>query len=267
MRTLLLLATAGTLAAIPCAAAAQVVVTSSAVLERQADAGERYEGRIELTNSSSTQQEARLYKTDYTATADGRVSYEPAASRGRSNASWVTLSTPAVTLPPGGRTTVTYVVTVPAGQQLSGTYWSMIMVEGVDRAAEAAAASGAKAAVAIRTALRYGVQVATHVGADSKVLVAFDSVRAASEGQQRALSYDFVNTGERATRLRMSVELFGADGRPVRRLEQQRGLLYPGNSARQRFDFGALPAGTYTAIVTADAGSDEMIGAQYTLRF
>lgn len=259
-----------TLATLPQASTAQVILTSNPLLQRTAAAGERYEGKIELTNSSKVPQEAKLYQTDYSSTADGRTGYGPPGSSPRSNAAWVSLSASRVMIPAGGKATVTYVVTVPTVTSLAGTYWSMLMVEAIDRADEGAGLSrdASGPGMAIRSKIRYGVQVATHVGAASPIRIAFDSVKASTEANsERILSFDFVNAATRAAQLLMTVELFSADGKPVRKLEQQRGLLYPGHSARQRFVFGKLPAGTYTAIVTADAGGDEMFGAQYTLRF
>jgi hypothetical protein len=246
-------------------AEAQLILTSGAIHERQARTGEQYEGRIEVTNSSAVPQRARVYQTDQYASADGRIGYPAAGSAPRSNASWVTFGPSEIVVPPGGNAAITFAVRVPTGPSIEGTYWSMIMIEGVDSARTGEAA--ARARVGIKTVMRLGVQIATHIGESGTVRIAFDSVRASSSGGQRQLFYDFANTGTRATRLLMSVELFDSSGRPIRKLEQQRGLLYPGNSARQRFDFGALPPGQYTAIVTADGGSDLLFGAQYTLRF
>lgn len=249
-------------------AAAQLAVTTNAAHERAARPSERYQGTIEILNTTSTPQEARLYQTDYRTWADGRSEFGPPARSRRSNARWITFAPARLIVPPHGRAVATYTVTVPSTPSLSGSYWSIIMVEGLSSTAlESSSPSAQRVQVGIEPRIRFGVQVATHVGGEASVRIAFDSVRAVVDSGQHVLQYDFVNTGDRAVRLLMSVELFTLDGRPLRKLEQQRGLLYPETSARQLFRFGTLPAGEYRALVTADAGGDEVFGAQYTIRF
>lgn len=264
MKLPLLLAAAASLAIVPHAAAAQIILTSASVHEQHAQPGDEYTTQIELANPSAIAQRVRIYQTDHFAFADGRVAYPHPGTTKRSNARWISAGPAEVVVPPSGKTTVRVRVRVPAEPGLSGTYWSMVMIEGSGDDSEA---SGSRRNVGVRTVLRLGVQLATHVGGPADVRIAFDSVRASSVEGHRRLSYDFLNTGVQAARLLMSLELFDGAGRVVRKLEQQRGLLYPGNSARQSFDLGLLPAGAYTAVVTADGGADEVFGAQYTVRF
>jgi hypothetical protein len=75
-----------------------------------------------------------------------------------------------------------------------------------------------------------------------------------------------VNTGEQADRLELRVELFDAEGAPAGRLTSTRGLVYPGSSIHQRFDLGQLAPGTYRALLVVDTGSDDVFGAEYTIR-
>jgi hypothetical protein len=75
------------------------------------------------------------------------------------------------------------------------------------------------------------------------------------------------NAGERAYRPNLWIELYDAAGTLRGRMEQQRGLLYPGTSLKQHFSFGALPAGEYKAVVFADTGDDTVSAAQYKLTF
>ena len=253
------------------AAQAQIAVLSSAVAEREARPGETYEGQLLLRNTSSEPQEAKLYQTDFFFAADGRAKYSTPGETPRSNAKWVTLAQTTVTIPPGVTIPVAYTVGVPAGgPALKGSYWSMVMVEPIPRDAAESVRGGAPARgkVGLDTRVRYGIQVATHLGASGASRVAFDSVRTVSHPTgQRDFRFDFVNTGERALRLSFTLELYSSAGALVAKREQQRGLLYPGTSARQLFELGVLPPGVYKAVIVADGGGDEVFGGQYTLRF
>jgi hypothetical protein len=63
------------------------------------------------------------------------------------------------------------------------------------------------------------------------------------------------------------VELYDAAGALRGRREQQRGLMYPGTSVRQRFLFDTLPAGSYKAVIFADTGDDAVFATEYKLEF
>lgn len=252
---------AALLLALPAALPAQVSVISSTLEERQAAPGEQYTGTVRVRNTSGQPQQARVYQTDYRFLADGRTFYEQPGAEARSNAAWVRFSPSTLTLAPGEEAAVTYTVSVPAGGGVRGSYWSVLMVE----TAQPQPARAAQRGVGITPAIRYAVQVATHVG-QAERRIALERARLTGEAGSRALEVDVVNTGAQADRLELRVDLFDAEGTPAGRLSSSRGLVYPGTSIHQRFEFPALPAGTYRALLVVDTGSDEVFGAEYTLR-
>jgi hypothetical protein len=266
MRVLRLLS-AAVLGFAPATLPAQIVVTSSAVVERAAAPGESWSGTIGLRNPTDRPYEARVYLTDYGFSADGATRYSAPGTTPRSSAGWTVVSPSRVTVPAGGQASVAYTVSVPRGAALSGTYWSMVMVETAapEPPAGAAARRDARVQVGVRTAMRYGVQLSTTVRGTGTPRAAFASPRAAVHGGRRTLGFDVVNDGEVAYRPRLRLELFDGEGNPRGRWEAARGLMYPGTSVRQSFDLGALPAGRYQAMVVADAGGESVFGARYTL--
>lgn len=256
---------------LPGAASAQIAIISESVLERPAAPGESYTGVIHLRNSSAEPHDARVYQTDYLFYADGKNIFGIPGSAPRSNARWVTFTPDYVTVPAGQTVSVQYSVVVPeGGSPLVGTYWSMLMVETVAPGSpESEQQAGAQPQLGLRTTMRYGTQIVTHVGDTGLMDLAFDNVAAtpARNADGANLSLDVTNTGERGARARMTLELYDAAGNLVRKLEQQRGLLFPGTSFRQHFQLGSLPSGRYKAVVLADAGGDEIFGGEYTLTF
>lgn len=247
---------------------AQVAIIGSAIHEREASPGESYEGTVMVENTTAAQQVVRVYQTDYHFHADGRSSFDAPGTAARSNATWVTLSSSEATILPGERARLKYRVAVPGPgtDSLRGTYWSVIMVEG---AGQGSAGVGAPESDAMLTAtVRHAIQVATHIVGTGSPLVEFSEPSiAVGPDSGRTLQVDLSNDGGRAHRLEIVLELFTDDGAPVATLRSSRGLLYPGSSLRQHFALGVLPAGTYRALVVADAGGDAVFGAQYTLRF
>jgi hypothetical protein len=245
-------------------AQAQVGVVGSSIEEHEAAPGDRYEGTILLRNFSAQAQPVRIYQTDYRFSADGTSHFDTAGTTARSNARWLVPSTTSIVLPAGSDVTLSYVVTVPAVDSLRGTYWSALMIEGAPSAPPAAA----NRQVALGSVVRYAVQIATHLKAPGarRVRLTRQGFAPDSVGKP-ALDMVVENAGERAYRPLLWVELYDAAGTLRARTEQQRGLLYPGCSLRQRFTFAKLPAGEYKAVIFADTGDETVLATQYKLTF
>ncbi len=261
----LLLPLLALLAALP--ARAQITVVGSAVEERAAAPGATYTGTIRVRNTGRETEEARVYLADYSFQADGRTAYAAPGSLPRSSAAWVAFSPSSLRLAPGAEASVGYTVTVPAGADLRGTYWTMLMVEGIAHGSPASTArSNARVQVGIQPSVRYGVQIATTLEGTGTPSVRFAGTRAFGRGAEKLLELDLGNAGDVAYRPEIRVELYDEAGRPAGTFSSKRGLLYPGTSLRQTFELGALPAGTYQALVVADTGGEEVFGAQYRLK-
>ena len=245
-------------------ASAQIAVMTNTVEERTAVPGEKYAGTILVRNLTSQTQPVRVYQSDYTFFADGTSHFEAPGTAGRSNAKWITPSASNALIPPDGELTVSYTVQVPVSDTLRGTFWSTVMVEAAVNPPRAA--SGRQ--VSLGSVTRYAVQIATHVSGTGTSMIGFGNQHSLSEADgSRSLEVDVSNVGERAYRPLLWVELYDAMGSVRAKLQQQRGLLYPGTSLRQKFVLGKLPAGDYKAAVFADAGDDATFAAQYKLHF
>lgn len=249
---------------LPRVLSAQIAVLGSTVEETVASPGEKYSGTIVVKNLTSTAQPVRIYQSDYTFFADGTSHFDSAGSVRRSNASWVRPAVSSMIIPAASEMSVAYTVRVPALDTLRGTYWSTIMVE----AAPSNPRAGQGRQVGLGSIMRYSIQVAVHIARPASTKVSFDkqTVATASDGS-RALAVEVSNVGERGYRPKMWIEIYDARGTLAARVEQQRGLLYPGTSLLQKFALGRLPSGTYKAVVFADAGEDTLFAAQYKLTF
>lgn len=246
---------------------AQIAVVANTVDEHAAAPGEAYSGTLRLRNPDREPREARLYLADYTFSADGRSTFAAAGTLPRSSARWVSFAPARVRLGPGEEATVGYTVTVPDGAAHSGTYWTVLMVEGIDPVlAGAASRPRARVQVGVRTAVRYAVQLATTIEGTGTAEVRFVSARAFADTTGKVLELEVSNPGTLAYRPELRVELFDAAGNRAGTFSAQRGLVYPGTSIRQRFELGRLPAGDYQALVVGDAGGAEVFGAQYRLK-
>ena len=250
--------------AIPSVAQAQISVLTSTVEEKEATKGETYTGRIVISNPTTAPQSVRIFQTDYAFKADGTTNYDDAGSLTRSNAKWVSPQMERVVVPPRSEVTVPYTVKVPQNDSLRGTYWSMIKVQAAETAPPAVSGSQ----VGIGQVIEYGIQVATHIGTTGTRTIKFEKPTAGHDSTGSAtLDLDVVSTGERGVRPKFSAEVYDATGAVKAKAAQTRGLVYPGTSFKQHFDFGKLPAGTYKVVVFADTGAEQVFASQFTIVF
>ncbi len=252
---------------------AQVSVIGELSQDKDAKPGDTYSGSILVRNDTNEPQEAKIYQTDYTFQSDGTNNYGEAGTLPRSNARWIAFSPSYLKIPPQGTMAVNYTVTVPkdaGGKALIGTYWSMLMVEGIQKgSAESSVPSkDNKAQMGIMQTIRYGIQIASTITNTGSKKVRFVGAKVVTKPDgKRALQIDIENTGEIGMRPDVSVEFFNAQGSSVGKFPGVKYRLYPGTSVRQLIDVSAISQGSYKVLVAVDAGGDDIFGAQYTLKF
>ncbi|MFE8034074.1 hypothetical protein [Thiohalocapsa marina] len=249
----------------PDGAHAGVIVQSDMTQEHRAQPGERYRGTIVLRNPGDTTAEAKLYQTDYGFDAEGRNDYGPPGQLPRSNAGWISLTREVVTVPPKGTERIDYEVKVPSGDQLSGTYWSMLMVEPIPETSRESAADLPEGTTSVTQLLRFGIQLVTHIGSSGETALVFSNPQLVKENGKRLFAIDVENTGQRWLRPSLWLELYSQSGNPVGKFEGAATRLYPGTSARFRIDLGETPDGNYLGLVAADGTGDNLFGANVEL--
>lgn len=251
-------------------AAAQILVYGSLSRDRNVEPGTTYEEVVEVHNTSDLTQQVRLFLTDYRFAADGSNLYPEAGSTDRSNASWVAFAPPVATVPAGQTLPVTLTIRVPDDVDGPGTYWSMLMVEPIARGSAESTLEPAgpdEIQYGVLERVRYGVQVATHVGvAEAAAEIVDVTLQDGSDGA-RSLTADVANTGDRMIDGPVYLDLFDAAGSALGRIEGSSARIYPGTSFRHRVDLSSLEPGAYEALLVIDGGEAGVFGAQYTLDF
>ncbi|QVL51027.1 MAG: hypothetical protein KFB96_11825 [Thiocapsa sp.] len=246
---------------------AGIIFEGSMTQEKTAQPGERYRGTFVLRNTESSPAEAKLFQTDYTFSADGNNEFGERGKSQRSNANWVSLSRELVSIPANGIERIDYEVTVPTGQGagFSGTYWSLIMVELIDKASRESAQERPEGAAQINQITRYGVQVVTHIGRAGSVGLSFANPQIIKKEENRLFAIDVENSGQRWLIPSLSLELYSQEGSAMGKFQGPATRLYPGTSARFEMDLGQVPNGKYLGLVVADGTGDNLFGANVEL--
>ena len=253
-------------------AVGQISVIGELSYDRQVKPGEVYEGSLTLRNESDVPQEAKVYQTDYLFHADGTNLYADPGSTPRSNAKWITFSPSDVVLPPHATAPVTYRVSVPRDSlgTLQGSYWSMLMIEGIPSGSPESSLpqDRAKKVMGIIQSIRYGVQIASHVEHSGKKEIRFMDAKLVQGNEGgKVFQLDIENIGNVGMRPDVRVELYNQQGDLKGKYAGIKYRLYPGTSTRQLIELDKDLQGDYKALVIVDDGGDDIFGAQYTLEF
>jgi hypothetical protein len=243
--------------------AGEITVVGSLLREAELQPGGKAEGAILVRNTDDVPHEVLVYLRDYRFTADGRNDYDDPGTLERSNSAWVKVSPGTLHLAPGEATSVWYTMEPPADASLEGSYWSMLMIE---PAPEPEPVGAAPRSIAVRTVVRYGVQLVAHVGGEDAGVLSFDRFDLARADGRTTLALDVANAGARMLSPKVWAEVFDASGTSLGRFTAHgQPALLPGCSSRLAVDLTGLPDGSYTALVVADAGDDRVFGAQVAL--
>jgi hypothetical protein len=155
---------------------------------------------------------------------------------------------------------------VPAERALSGTYWSLLMVEDAAPSGPAPDDRGQPdLQVGLKSVLRYGIQIVTDIGNTGTRKVRFENARLQSAQGRCLFSIDVENVGESWLRPVMSAELFDASGKRAGQFKGAQVRIFPGTSVRVNIDFGFVQKGRYKAVIIADNGDEHIFGTQVGL--
>lgn len=247
---------------------AGVSIVGGLTHQKKAEPGETYKGSIIINNTNDQPQEVKIYQTDYCFRFDGTNDYGLPGKLERSNADWLSFSPRRLIILPKETAKVNYTIKVPNDLNLVGTYWSMIMVEGIPKGSrESSQPEKDKTKVGITQIMRYAIQMITHIGNSGERRLKFLETKLLREKEKRFLQVDMENIGQRWLRPFLWAELYDENGRYIGRFEGRRKRIYPGTSVRYTVDLTNVPEGTYKALVVADSGGDYIFGANYTLKF
>lgn len=245
-------------------AKAGIAVVGPLTYENTAQPGETYQGSILVRNDANEPAEAKIYQTDYLFNADGTSEYGEPGKNARSNATWLSYSPKRIIVPAHDTTKVNFVVRVPSDKPLIGTYWSILMVEGIGKGSiESTLSDKNHPHLGIQAVLRYGIQIVTTIGDTGSSTLTFKDPRFLNEQGSMFLQVDIVNTGEQWLRPAFMVELYHAEGGLVQKFEGDKLRIYPGTSVRHKIKLGNLTNGKYKVLVVADCGGAKVFGGVY----
>lgn len=226
-------------------------------------AGDTIRGEIKLHNSESTDQEVKIYQTDLLYNFEDYTFYDEPITHSRSNANWIQYSPKTVIVRANENRFVQYEIIIPKSDTLVGTYWSVLMIEGVDPIEPDKSGE-----LNISTVTRYAIQMITEIDNKGIGELTFLNPTLIIEGDKFFLAVDIVNTGQHYISPIVSMELFDDNGKSVAVIQTPKKGLYPKTSARFRLDLeGIENKKTYQGLIIADGSGEDVFGLEYVLYF
>ncbi|TAK31889.1 MAG: hypothetical protein EPO28_18050 [Saprospiraceae bacterium] len=224
--------------------------------------GQVYKGTIELQNTENSPQTLKIYKRDYKFYYTGEAIYDPPASHARSNAQWIDLSPSYMELKGMEKTIIKYEIAVPASAaNLTGTLWSVIMVEGVNTIDTSSLDKGFN----VQTVIRYAIQIATDIEDTGVANLKFLNVGLNQAENERGIKIDVENVGERLLFPEMTLELFDEKGNAAGVFKSDKRRIYPGTSISFNLDVGEVKPGSYKALLLANCSDEDIFGVNITI--
>ncbi|MHC1689900.1 MAG: hypothetical protein AB9833_03615 [Bacteroidales bacterium] len=251
------------LAFFPLSSSASVEVLGSLKHVHNGKPGDVITGEIKIQNNDNTEQEVKVYQTDLLYNLEENTFYDEPGSHKRSNAPWIQFSPKTVILKAKEIRTIQYEITLPQTDTLKGTYWSVIMVEGV-----VPIDPSQKGTLSIRTVTRYAIQIISEIADKGRGELKFLEPTLITEGGNLFLAIDLINNGDHYIAPEVSIEVFDEAGTSVKTVTIPRKGLYPTTSSRFKFDLAGLPAKkNYQLMIVAAGQENDVFGLEYTLYF
>jgi len=250
-----------TISLLPLFVNAGIQVLGKMIYKNTAQKGETYSIVIKVNNRGYDDQEVHIYQTDYLYDYTGNSFYNEPGTHARSNAQWIDYSPKTIILKGNEKQSVLLEVTVPQSDTLVGTFWSLIMVEGITPIDP-----NAKGQLNIHESIRTAIQIVTNIGNTGTGELEFQNPGIVTEDDKLFFDFVLLNTGQRLISPDVSMELFDAQtGESIKVLKAPRNGMYPTTSTKWRFALDGIPKKTYKAVIVADGAGDDVFGLEYTL--
>lgn len=225
--------------------------------------GDVYKGEIKIHNSDDLDQEVRIYQTDLLYNFEDFTFYDEPVTHNRSNAKWMQYSPKTVIVKGNETIYIQYEISIPKSDTIKGTYWSVLMIEGVipiepDQPGQ----------LNITTVTRYAIQIVTEIADKGIGELEFLEPTLITVDDQLFLAIDIVNTGDHYIVPEVSIELFDEAGESVKVIKAPKKGLFPTTSARFRFNLEGIEGEkTYQTLIIAAGQDEDVFGIEYTLYF
>ena len=232
--------------------AAKVLINNGLTHIHSGKQGQVIKGMIQVKNAGAQPEKILIYQNGLVQTCDEKSEFVPVDRQVRGMGKWLETNTVEKLIQPDETFEIFYTISIPRDSSLSGSYWSVVMVEVAEPVTIEATNK-----FSIGSKIRYAIQIITDVGEmefpklDFEK-VAFKPVQAANKVIQAKLK----NIGKFMVVPKLLLEVYGKDGQKIITLESVSQKIYPFTCKDFEIEIKGLTSGKYDAILVADYGQD-----------
>jgi hypothetical protein len=233
---------------------ASIVIINGLTHAHPIQAGAAFTGKVIVRNDGAKEVRFVVYKQDLRfQCSESYIQYTDANSHSNSLGKWIETNVEEKVLAPAEQYTLFYTIRIPSTLDSAGSYWTMLMIEGVDPVREETTNNG----VVVGSKVRYGVQVIADVGVVESPQLSFSDAQILSNPvNTKYLSAKIQNIGKFSTSVKINLEIYNAEGKKTKTIEGLSRRIYPANCNQFDIDLSTLPKGKYEAVLVADNGKD-----------
>ncbi len=244
---------------------ANIRLISNLTHEYRALPGEKYSGKLVIANNGSETAVVKLYLKDYRFDAEGHTYFLQPGTIKRSNADWIKLSKNIISIPGKACKKIYYNVEIPCNNQITGTYWSMLMVEPHCGEAQKPLSVNKDYMIGINQNFRYGIQIVADATNTAKNNLKFENPRITKKDEHYIFEVDFINKGERWLTPEVWLDIYNNKGEKINRYYGRKLRIYPTTSVCQQIELDNIKPGSYKTVLIADNGDNAVFGSRYDL--
>lgn len=226
--------------------------------------GSNAQTSFRVINRTNQSQQMTVYQTDYSFKSDGSNEFLSPGSHPRSNAEWLNFSPRQFTIKPGMKMNIDVSVNVP-NKQLTGSYWSILMVEYIDSGNNNPNADDINDQTGLTVKRRQGIQIRTHFSGTGEMKARYFNQQIRSENGKLFFDVDMENIGTLYFSGNFWIEFFDSRGKSVSKVSLERKSIYPDCSVRFSADVSHLKSGKYTALCVYDTLKNKVFGGKYQI--
>jgi hypothetical protein len=237
----------------------QIVVNSKLKQIYKASPGQKIVGSVQVTNSSEESCDCRFYTQDMVALVDGKYEYLEGGTLPRSASSWIKFHQDTIAIPSKVQGEVSYTLQVPQNNSLSGTYWTMILVEPHGKIK----LPSQDGRFGIGTVYRTAIYLIVEIGDTGK----YDVTLGMPEIKDNHFSVQVDNSGSRYVRLQPNLDLYDTKGKKIKEVKALPRLVFPGGAATFDYDLEQPIPGSYVGFVILEHTEDPSVlfGGKYPI--
>lgn len=241
-------------------ALASVTIINGLTHVYKGNSGDMIEGEIVLINGSDVEQRVRFMINEALFSCNANRVFTEKDPHAQSSSDWIENGAGERLLLPKERYVHRFKIRIPEDQSLKGSFWSVMMVY-VEKPIKEEMLNNS---IGLNTKIRYAVGLLTNVNSLDQPNLDFEQVQLDEKSGKKALGVKLRNDGSFIEGVKLSLEVYDANGKKVKVLETDRNMVFPGVCKDYIIDISDLPEGQYECLLLAETRK-EFVGTNISL--